>query len=450
MKRTVILGVAAAIAAVPSIAAAGLSIGSSDEADEEKVIGYFTDAGPLNQGADVRAAGAKVGMVDDISLQDGRARVALEVESSVLPLHQDARMTVRPVNLLGESYLELDAGSPNQEFAEDAEVPPERTEVAVGLQDVINAFDDPTSTGLAALLTTLGEGMNESGDEAAKAIKALAPAMRQSDELAGVLNDQNAVLNELVEQLSPVAEELAASEGAALDRLVESTDETMSTLAANHRELNSALAELPATVAESREALRELAGAADATTPTLEAIRPVTDNLSEITGELRQFADAADPALASLTPVLERADELLEQAAPAVSQLRKAGPDLAATAKNLRPVGDTLLDEHLGDLMEFVKKWSLSTNGRDELGHYFRGTLWVTPETLTDLAAAIGSPLDDDAPAEQTESNTATQDPTEIVPDLPSGTDEVGDSGSATGLRPEQEEAMLGQLLGGA
>jgi len=449
MSRPVVLRVVAAIVAVLALAAAGVRIGGPGQTDESTVVGYFTDAGPLNQGADVRAAGVKVGQVSDITLQNGRARVALEVDPAVLPLHQNARLAIRPVNLLGEYYVELDAGSPQRDFMTVPEVPVERTEVAVGLQDVINTFNDPTSTGLASLLTTLGDGMHDNGARAAAAIKALAPAMRRTDDLAGVLREQNAVLNELVDQVQPVARGLAASDGKALDRLVGSTDRTLSTLAANHDALNATLAELPSTVVEARRALRELDGAASSATPTLKSIRPVTDNLTAITGELRRFADAADPALASLTPVLHRAEVLLDRAAPAVAQLRKAGPDLAGTAKNLRPVGDQLLDQHLGDLMAFVKKWSLSTNGRDALGHYFRGVAYVTPETLADLASAIAPANDAGLPEKLADPKQALRDPKKLLPDvLPSGAG-GSDPGNATGLSPEQEQSMLNQLLGG-
>lgn len=450
MKRSTLLRTGVAIVAVLALAAVGVAATQETKVpDRETVVGYFADAGSLNDLNQVRAAGVEVGTVRQVELVDGNARVTMEVDPGVLPLHRDARLTIRPVNLLGELYVEVDPGSPEQSFLREAVIPDERTELAASLQDVINTFDDPTPTALAALLTTLGEGMENSGAEAAAAINALAPTMRRAEDLGHVLRGQNHVLGELVDRVQPVAKALAAGDGKNLDRLVGSTEQMLSTLAANQRALDATLTELPTTLTEARRTLRQLAGAADATTPTLKAVRPVTDDLTEISAELQRFADAADPALASLHPVLERADELLEQAGPAAEQLRKAGPDLRATAEQLRPLGNVLLDQHLGDLMAFVKKWSLSTNDRDALGHYFRGVVFVTPKTLEDLATAVVPTQ----PADTKDTGNASPVPVEpgnALPDALTGGSGERDPDNATGLTPKQEQSMLDQLLGGA
>lgn len=447
MRRSTLLRVGIGIVAVLVASAAGVAVKDKLAADDPTLVGYFADASPLDPGSQVRASGVMVGNVRDITLDHGRARVTFNVNPSVLPVHRDARLTIRPVNLLGEHYVELDSGSSSQPFMENAVISVERTESSVDLQDVINTFDNPTSTALAAVVTTLGEGMRGSGQEAAAAIKALAPAMQHVNVLGGVLRDQNVVLNQLIDRARPVADALAADNGRSMGRLVGSTERTLSTLAANQRAFDSSMAELPGTLAEARRTLKNLTAVSGAATPVLESVRPVTDNLTEITGELQAFSDAADPAFASLPAVLERGDKLLDRAIPVVAQLRKAGPDLRGTAKNLRPVGNELLGQHLGDLMAFVKKWSLSTNSRDALGHYFRGVVHVTPRTLQDLSKSIlpGTDPDDNM---RLHPGRALRDTNKILSNLlPDGSGE--EPGNVTGLTPKQEHSMLGQLLGG-
>lgn len=450
MKRNVVLRAATAVVAALAVTATAIAVAKGTEQDAT-VVGYFADASPLDPGTEVRAAGVEVGSVDDISLENGLARVTLDVEPSILPLHKDARLRIRPVNVLGEQYVEVHPGSPSQPYMEEAVIPAKRTETAVSLQAVLNTFDDPTANGLAALITTLGEGMRDSGGEAAAAIKALAPAMQRSGELGAVLREQNTVLNQLVDRVNLVAKSLASKNGKSLDRLVGSAERMLTTLATRHEALDSTLSELPATLTEARRTLAELAGVSDAATPTLRSVRPVTDNLSAITAELQRFADAADPALASLHPVLNRADELLKQAAPVAERLRLAGPDLETSAKKLRPLGDELLDDHLGDLMAFVKKWSLSTNGRDALSHYFRGVVHVTPATLRDMTSTLPPESGDDLGG----GADGPVDPGKLLPNSLPGllADGKGESetdpGNATGLTPKQENSLLGQLLGG-
>lgn len=444
MRLTPVLRTAAAAVAVLCVAAVVLGMRSNSGADDT-VVTTLADAASLEKGNEVRAVGVRVGQIEDIRLENGRARVQLHVDPAVLPLHRDARIKVRPVNLLGENYIELDPGSPDQPFLESNVIPQRQTEFAVTLQDVLNTFQEPTAAALASVVTTLGEGMKDTGGKTAAALKALAPAMTRAKEVGDLLTQQNQVLDQLVGRLDPVAKALATDDGKVLDRLVGSTTTTLATVAAEHRALDRTLAELPGTVRSARKTLNELAGVAGTATPTLKELRPITGNLSEIADELQRFADTADPALASLRPVLQHADSLLEQASPVVAHLRKAGPQLRGVAASARPIASELLDEHLGDLMAFVKKWSLSTNGRDAISHYFRGVVFVTPTTLTDLAnSATGVVANGPKPGAQEPSPGPL--PELPLPKLSGGTSDPTD---ATGLTPKQEESMLGQLLGG-
>lgn len=447
MNRTTVIGVL-----VVGALAAGALAWPGGEDDDREITATLADAGSLQEGNEVRTAGVSVGTIEEIRLEDGRARVTLHVEEGVLPLHDDARLKVRPVNLLGENFIELDPGSDSAPFMDEAVIPLAQTSSAVTLQDFLSTFQAPTAASLATTVTGMGEGVQDSGSELALALRRLAPAMADAEELGQVLASQNDVLDSLVARLDGVAGAVATEDGRALAGLVHSTEQLLSVITADRAALEQTVARLPGTLRSARLTLGELGGAARAGTPTLRAIRPVTDDLSEVADELKQFANAADPALASLRPVLEHAQGLLDAAAPVVAGLRTAGPDLVGTARNLRPLSRELLDQHLGDLMAFVRKWALSTNGRDALGHYFRGVVYVTPETLQDLMSSF-IPRDARLPDDQADDD----DPPIDVPHLdPGGT--VGDlldglTGksplNATGLTATQEQRLLGQLLGG-
>ncbi len=416
--------------------------------DDQTVTAVFTDASPLVPGNEVRAAGVTVGAVETVSLQNGLAHVTMTLEPSVLPLHTDARATITDKDLLGERFVQLDRGAPSAPVLDDpAVIPQQQTGRVVDLQEVLNAADDPTSTALAALVTTLGEGVENQGTNVADVVSALAPSMRQTDRLGRLLSDQNVLLNRLVGNVQPVAGALATDRGARLDRLVGSTRSTLGAVAADRAAVETSLRKLPATLVDARRTLSQVAGVADATTPTLEGIRPTTDDLTTLSREITAFSDAADPALVSLPPVLERADKLLEQARPVVADLSPAGPGIESVTRNYRPIAEQAASGHLTDLMEFIKGWSLSTTGYDAIGHYFRASVQATPKAGGQIA---GGPV--------------PVAPDEPVPDLPlpqpsnaplPGRGPIPDEGptnpdnSSTGLSGEQESNMLGQLLGG-
>ncbi|HWJ82431.1 MAG TPA: MlaD family protein [Nocardioides sp.] len=467
--------VTAAVALALLVVAGVVMVTRGGDDPDSRLIAVIPDAGALEEGAEVRASGVLVGQVSSIDLVDGKARVAMDLNDGVLPVHRDATLTVKPVNLLGESFLALDPGSDDQPFLASNEIPADQVSSAVTLQDVLDTFHAPTAAGLAAVVTALGEGMADNGGEVSEALKALLPAMTHAQELGRILSRQNQVLGDLVATADPVAAALADDKGRTLDRLLSSTEDALAAIHAHETAFGEVLAQLPSTLVSAQRTLAEFGGVADTATPTLRALRPLTGDLQSVVAELKDFADAADPALAALEPVLQRADDLLTAAAPVVARLRSVGPNLRRAAASLLPVGRQLLDQHLHGVMEFVRKWALSTNGRDGISHYFRGVIYVTPTTLDSLLQSFvpadlgGSP---DSP-----SATTPDSPGNLLPDLtgpllgpdsPLGNTLDGllggilgngrathqpatrtDRTSALGLRRDQEQRLVGQLLGG-
>jgi len=464
--------VAVVIALVAAVRA--LSVWPTDE--EPTMYGYFTDASPLDVGSEVRASGVKVGSVASIDLDGDVAKVGLDLDDAVLPVHKDATLTIRPINLLGENFVELDAGSDSAPVLE-GEVPVSQTSKDVTLQALLDTFDDPTSAGLATLVAELGKGVEGRGGELAQAIEQLGPVMQQIDALGDVLRSQNDTLSNLVANADPIAQAVSGPEGRRLDRMIEQATDTLHSLSVQKQAIRDTIAELPATLKEARTTLTALDTVADSTTPTLRRARPITRDLEDIAGEISDFTVEATPAFNSFDGVFAEADQLLAQAAPAVRALRQSGSGLVRVTKGVRPAADEVLRDHLGDLMAFVRKWSLSTNGRDAISHYFRGVFHMTPETMNSL---IGS--DVIPPVLEPGPGDGNSDPTEILPDLPNldldnvvpdvdhlldgvlgnlglggqkttqrrATPEDESAAGATGLTSDQEQALLSQLLGGS
>ncbi|WP_250283927.1 MlaD family protein [Frankia sp. CiP1_Cm_nod2] len=430
----------------------------------------FNDASPLLTGNEVKLKGVKVGRIAGMRVDpDGHADVTMELDPAAMPLHTDARLTVRPLSLLGERFLELDQGSPAAPaLPRGGVIPATQTGRNTDLDEVLNTIDEPTGESLAALVTVLGEGLQGNGGNIDDAVRALAPAMRDTGSLAKVLDEQNTLLNNLVDNVEPVADALARDGGRTLDDLVGSTQRLLGTTAARQQVLERTLAELPDTLASARATLAELTSTATAAVPTLQAIRPTTDNLTRISAELDRFAATADPALASLDPVLAKAQSLLDEARPVVSTLRPSGPDTVAAASSLKPlVGE--LSDNIVNVFNFIKYWALATNGSDGLSHYFRGMVVVTPDILTGLVPGLGSNLGVGGSPLPLTKNPSGQplDPAVTGPQQPGGGPAGGTGGvtgilsgllapaptadgGVTGLNQQQESGMLGFLLGGS
>lgn len=361
---------------------------------EEKpdVYAVFASASPLIEGNDVKIAGVTVGKVESIEVKDGKALVGMSLDETAMPLHNDATAKIRPLSLLGERFVELDRGTPEAASLEGgATIPVSQTSTAVDIDQVLNALDEPTGQALAALLTTVGNGMADRGEKADGAIKALRPAMQDTDKLVKVLDGQSDALARMVTELQPVASAVAADEGKKLDRLLDATDELLRSTAAKQSELDATIEAMPGTLQTGRSTLRALRGAATATTPTLANLRPTTAVLSELSSELSGFAAAGAPAMKDLQPVLERARTLLKAAGPVAASLRRSSPSVLRTARGLEPIGTELIS-NLRNVLDFAKFWALTTNNKDGLSNYFRSLEIVNLEPVTGLLPKAAVP----------------------------------------------------------
>jgi len=78
-----------------------------------KVYAIFDSAAGLKLNVPVEIAGVEVGRVAAVELEDGKARVTLRIKPEVR-LSQDATATIRTKGILGDRYIELGPGSPDQ------------------------------------------------------------------------------------------------------------------------------------------------------------------------------------------------------------------------------------------------------------------------------------------------------------------------------------------------
>ncbi|GAA5163284.1 hypothetical protein GCM10023321_49910 [Pseudonocardia eucalypti] len=441
-----------------TVTAVSFAITAATPKDERFLLtAEFADASPLDVGNDVKASGVTIGSIVGFTIRGGHAFVQMIVDGSALPLHDDAKVTITAKDLLGERFVKLERGTPSAPpLSAPYTISAAHTSTETTVEDVVNSLDDPTSAGLSAMLTTLGEGLHANGPQAAAAITALAPAMKQADELARLLSEQNQVLTSLVDSTTPVAAEVAAGRGQNLDRMVGATERTLSAVAANRQATADSLQRLPGTLASAQNTLAQTAATAESATPSLRDARPFTDQLVDINRELREFAESADPALDSLTPVLERARKLVDEARPVVEDLRPTARALRTTASSARRICEIgVLCKRFTNLMEFAKFWSLSTTGYDGLSHYFRAAVKYSPVpgARTVVGPIPGAP---ESPAPALPMPVpgrvplpGTCDGKDSHPcENETGPDKIGGR-SATGLTPKQEHDVLGQMLGG-
>ena len=330
MNRLMRNGVRGLVALVcVSLASLGTIAATDGQSGQVTVTAIMADATPLRDGNTVRASGVQVGTIQSVTLNNsGQAVVNMLVDRDVLPLHTDATATLIPQDLLGERFVLLDPGTPSKPaMNEPYNIPIGQTHSAVDVQSVVDMVDDPTGTSLGAMLTTLGEGLGKNPQDTADAIKAFKPALEQTQELASVLSDQNQLLSHLVQNAQPVASAAATQQGQSLDHLVGSVTDTLQITSANRQQVQDTLIRLPGTLHSAQDTLEHITNVVEPTTRTLKNLRPITNDLKDVSHELRDFSDSANPTLSDLRPVLRRGTELIRELRPVIEDLNHGGSE---------------------------------------------------------------------------------------------------------------------------
>jgi phospholipid/cholesterol/gamma-HCH transport system substrate-binding protein len=284
------------------------------------------DAQNLKPGAPVRIAGVQVGKVTGVeSAEAGEsaARVTMELRNDALPLHQDARLQIRPRILLeGNFFVDLKPGSPSAHDLDDGgTIPVSQTSNAVTLPDVLSVLDRDVRGDLQTLLREYGYALSGGGAEALNGtIGQLEPAYRLSaltneallgeqptEDLQRVLRGQRRLfaalsenpeaLKELVTDLNTTAGALA-SQDAALEASVPALRDTLRVGYPALGELNAALPTLRAFSREALPGVRSSVPTLDAAIPRIVQARGLVrqSELKGLSADLRQ----AVPSLVQL------------------------------------------------------------------------------------------------------------------------------------------------------
>jgi len=329
----------ALVAATLGLAAVGvllvLALGARE--DRPELVAEFTSSRGLVERAEVRVGGAPAGSVTSIRLSDrGTAEVGLDLHDGLPRLASDATAAIRPVDLLGDVYVELSPGSSSEPLR--GPIPVARTSNAPRLDELLATFDAPVRAGLQALLAESGRALGTRGAELGRAAIELRPALRAADGVLDELADQNAALGDLVTDtertVGSLAPRAADVEGtvAGLDRLLAATDR-------RRADLDRGVRDLPATLGRIGSTARELDRAAGAATPLARELRDAAPPLTGALRELPPFLDGLRRASGDLRPTLRALRTTLVRGAPALRSLSSG----LASLTDISPELDGLL-----------------------------------------------------------------------------------------------------------
>jgi phospholipid/cholesterol/gamma-HCH transport system substrate-binding protein len=359
--------------------------------DPYVVRAVVEDSAGLRKNSDVKVGGVPGGTVKKLELtRDDRALVTMELDPETVPVGAGARAHVRPVNLLGEKYVDLDVGELHRPQPSGTTIPLARTGVAVELDDVLNMLTPDTRGALRILINEAGVSMAGAGADFNGLLDELPPALDKVEDLLAQLGAESHTLRRLITQGDRVVGSMTGRRGD-LVGLVDSAQRALDETSERRRQLGATVAAAPGALGQLRTSLRDLDATARDLTPSAALLRRSAPALTQALQALPAFAEATGPTLRTARDVAPTLTRLGRRSTPHLRRLEPTARRLATFARDVEPLTDSFDAGGAFDaLLGLVDGWARTIQTSDGLGHVFRLRVQLDEELATSLLQRYG------------------------------------------------------------
>jgi phospholipid/cholesterol/gamma-HCH transport system substrate-binding protein len=383
-----LVALAALAIAVVVVVAVLLSSGSS-----YTLYAEFSDAGQLVSGDLVTVAGHPVGSVGTPKLgQNGLAVIPLNIsDSGVSPLRRGTTATIGQLSLTGVSnrFVSLNPGA-GPPIPSGGTLPATQTHGIVDLDTLLDALTPQVRTSLQRIIKTGAYLMSGSTPgQLNQAIHYLNPALSQTAALGNEVVADKFALDRLVSSTAQVSSALAARDPQ-LAGAVSNTARALREVASQRSALEDSLTRAPAVLSQGTGVLTDLGYALGILNPTLRDLQPVAPRLTNLLQKVVPAAAGAIPTVegvAALVPSAEQSlsalPSVVSKAVPAIQSLGKALPPITPILAGLRPYTPDAVAGFFGGVGGY------SGGYYDANGHYVRLTPLFGPGSSSGLLTLL-------------------------------------------------------------
>jgi phospholipid/cholesterol/gamma-HCH transport system substrate-binding protein len=278
------------------------------------------------QGQSVDIAGIKVGEVSGVKLENGHAVVSMSIDNKYAPLiHDNASLLLRPKTGLNDMVVEVDPGTTTApEMEENTTVPLASTQPQVNPDEILASLDADTQQFLKLLLANGAEALDPAQGRDVKlsnALRRLDPFARDISKISGALATRRQNIANSIHNFQLLSTELG-NRDQDLVNFVDSSDAVLGSFAKEQASIRSAVAELPATLQQTKGALTSANAFALQSGPALKKSIP--------------GAKATAPALRALRPFFQ------QTAGPIQNQIRPFTKQVASPVQHVAQIGQGL------------------------------------------------------------------------------------------------------------
>ncbi|MBN8868712.1 MAG: MCE family protein [Solirubrobacterales bacterium] len=350
------------------------------------------------QGQAAVISGINVGKVGASTLEDGVARVRLDIDPEYKDLiHQNAQFLLRPKTGLSDMVVEIDPGSKGPTPPEGTTFPVSQSMSNVQMDQILASLDQDTQDYLVLLLNGAGEGLHNKGPELSQALRRFGPFATYTARINGALEKRRKYIARGVHSFSEVAKELGDN-GETVADFITNSKENLANYAAQEASLREALREFPSTLDAGRVNLAKSDQLSQLTRPTLLALIPGARNLKSSLRSVQRLATDTTPLIRdNIRPFTREVQPVFKELANTSKAGAKTTPNLRGTFSNLNNLLNTLAYNPSGDAEGFLfyAPWAnhnlnASISFQDGSGPVRRGVSLINCNTATQFEGVKG------------------------------------------------------------
>src|SRR6202011_1386252 len=226
------------------------------------------------QGQAVTIAGAKVGEIARVDLQNGIATMTMKVTPKYARFYRDATLLRRPKTGLQDMTVEVNPGTPAAgRLPSGATLPLSQTAPNINFDEFLAGLDAETRAYLQELLAGAGQGFKENGKAFSATLKRFDPLARDTQLIAEQLEIRHANIARSIHNFRLVMQALGGKDKQ-LAQLVEASNAVFAVFAKEDANVQATLHLLPGALAKTRRGLGKLATATAVLGPTLHELHP--------------------------------------------------------------------------------------------------------------------------------------------------------------------------------
>jgi len=367
-----------------------------------RVSVVLPDANVLERGADVRAAGVRIGRVADVEPSGQASLVTLDIDDRYAPVPKDSRVQLRTRTLVGENAIDLDLGDPaHGVVAASGTLPLSAAEESVHIDQVLKTLPPSTRRELASVISDLGRGLAGRGIDLNQTFTEVDRLATSGAAVARVLAANDRQVADVLADGGTVLDALGRREDALRGLIV---DARRAAVAASSRDdqLRETLRRLPAALEATISATTGLRRLAVVGTPVVADLRVAARRLGPAVTELGPAAAGASRLTARLPRAARRLEALLPVLSRFAAQSTPVLAPLRATLAQLEPL-TRVVAPYGKDLGALIRTMGAAANVYDANGHALRvaplydeltlaGSLPPGLQSVVDATKAAGLP----------------------------------------------------------